>query len=151
MKLWTTLCGDIGKEDYLLTKEGQFCLYKERKNSGGGIYCPFVVSQVCPTMGSCLRMRRLLFLGSWGADVYIGTTFVKKYPMSNSVEIYKFWPSRSWTLGSLILKSWSSFLSGITVKDLQQAFPVQFISFINNLWCIFSVLVRMYYKWMTYS
>lgn len=90
VKLWTTLCGDIGKEDYLLTKKGQFCLYKERKNSAGGIYCPFVVSQVCPTMGSCFKMkRRLLFCGSWGADVYIGTTFVKKYPMSNSVEIYR--------------------------------------------------------------
>lgn len=34
------------------------------KVSAGGIYCPLVVSQVCPTMGSCLEMkRRLLFCG----------------------------------------------------------------------------------------
>lgn len=157
MKLWTTLFGDIGKEDYLLTKKGQFCLYKERKVSAGGIYCPFVVSQVCPPMGSCFKMkRRLLFCGSWGTDVYIGTPFVKKYPMSNSVEIYRSLfqaLTKSFlTLGSLILKSLSSFLSGITVNELQQAFSVELISFINKLWCIFfSVLVRMYYKWMTYS
>lgn len=142
MKLWTTLCGDIGKEDYLLIKKGQFCLYKERKVSAGGIYCPFVVSQVCPTMGSCLRKkRRLLFCRSWGTDVYIGTPFVKKYPMSNSVEIYRSLfqaLTKSFlTLGSLILKSLSSFLSCIKVKELQQVFSVQFISFINKLWCIF--------------
>lgn len=159
MKLWTTICGDIGKEDYLLKKKGQFCLYKERKVSAGGIYCPFVVSQVCPTMGSCFKMkRRLLFCGSWDVDVYIGTPFVKKYPMSNLTVLKligfysRLWPSRSWTLGSLILKSFSSFLSCIKVKELQQVFSVQFISFIIKLWCIFfSMLVRMYYKWMTFS
>lgn len=56
--------------------------------------------------------------------MYIGTPFVKKYPMSNSVEIYRSLfqaLTKSFlTLGSLILKSLSSFLSGITVNELQQ-------------------------------